>query len=270
MAAPNQPVMHTTFKEIKIHTAKCDECNYHNSSTIYRCIDCSQQCCTPCWNKKGGDGTHLINSGSMSAQKPIIVKAEDVEKSKLRKKKNVGEGRKRRVKKTVQAMEKDVDENNEGGDDIENGSAEDALTDNNVMQAGRKTLKIDSKGAIMDDDETDDDDAMVYPTSMSKQTVKADNNSVKNTRTVKGSHDDPMDGPSNAISLGNKNKSKRKHTAISDNEAITGRHSEYAWAYQHAAKEGKKRVRTTSDAPSTMTDSTLSGPASTENVSSHT
>ena len=54
---------HTNFMEIKIHTAKCDTCNKHNTSTMYRCQDCGQQCCTPCWMRKGGDGTHILNAG---------------------------------------------------------------------------------------------------------------------------------------------------------------------------------------------------------------
>ena len=54
---------HTSFMEIKIHTAKCDSCNKHNTSTMFRCRDCGQQCCTPCWQRKGGDGTHVLNAG---------------------------------------------------------------------------------------------------------------------------------------------------------------------------------------------------------------
>ena len=54
---------HTTFIQIKIHTAKCDTCNKHNTLTMFRCVDCGQQCCTPCWLRKGGDGTHVLNAG---------------------------------------------------------------------------------------------------------------------------------------------------------------------------------------------------------------
>ena len=54
---------HSTFIPIKIHTAKCDTCNKHNTQTMFRCADCGQQCCTPCWLKKGGDGTHILNAG---------------------------------------------------------------------------------------------------------------------------------------------------------------------------------------------------------------
>ena len=64
MSNPNRTVRtHTNFIEIKIHTAKCDTCNKHNTSTMFRCADCGQQCCTACWTKKGGDGTHVLNAG---------------------------------------------------------------------------------------------------------------------------------------------------------------------------------------------------------------
>ncbi|KAL1960288.1 hypothetical protein VTO42DRAFT_8248 [Malbranchea cinnamomea] len=49
---------HTTFKQIKIHTAKCDVCNRHNKSTLHRCTDCGWQICSPCWEKRGGNGEH--------------------------------------------------------------------------------------------------------------------------------------------------------------------------------------------------------------------
>lgn len=78
---------HETFKEIKIHTAKCDECDKHNAHTIYRCLDCSLQCCTPCWEKKGGDGKHVINSVIATAGKPVIVKADSAEQRKQKKQK---------------------------------------------------------------------------------------------------------------------------------------------------------------------------------------
>lgn len=53
--ANRQP--HTTFKPIKIHTAKCDVCNNHNKATLHRCVECGWQICTPCWNLRGS-GAH--------------------------------------------------------------------------------------------------------------------------------------------------------------------------------------------------------------------
>lgn len=55
--------VHDQFEEIKIHTAKCDSCNKHNKLIIYRCKKCGQQCCTPCWQRKGGDDNHILNGG---------------------------------------------------------------------------------------------------------------------------------------------------------------------------------------------------------------
>ncbi|KAI4256666.1 MAG: hypothetical protein LQ352_001984 [Teloschistes flavicans] len=54
--------VHDTFDPITIHTAKCDICNKHNTSTMFRCTKCGRQCCTPCWDRKGGDGRHNLHN----------------------------------------------------------------------------------------------------------------------------------------------------------------------------------------------------------------
>ena len=75
------PSPHSTFTEIKIHTAKCDICNKHNALTMYRCVDCGQQCCTPCLIGKGGDGIHVLN-----AESTIIPAVKFVPTNKMKKK----------------------------------------------------------------------------------------------------------------------------------------------------------------------------------------
>lgn len=55
--------LHTNFEAIKVHTAKCDTCDKHNTLIIYRCADCGMQCCTPCWQERGGDDNHVLNGG---------------------------------------------------------------------------------------------------------------------------------------------------------------------------------------------------------------
>ncbi|PGH17383.1 hypothetical protein AJ80_04839 [Polytolypa hystricis UAMH7299] len=57
-ASTPPPEPHSTFKQITIHTAKCDVCNLHNKSTLRRCTDCGWQICSPCWSARGGNGTH--------------------------------------------------------------------------------------------------------------------------------------------------------------------------------------------------------------------
>lgn len=57
-ARPRPKPRHTTFKTVKIHTAKCDVCNHHNTSTLARCIDCGWQICTPCLADRGGNAGH--------------------------------------------------------------------------------------------------------------------------------------------------------------------------------------------------------------------
>ncbi|KAL1882507.1 hypothetical protein Plec18167_002923 [Paecilomyces lecythidis] len=49
---------HTSFVTVRIHTAKCDICNCHNTSILRRCATCGWQICTPCWDARGGDGRH--------------------------------------------------------------------------------------------------------------------------------------------------------------------------------------------------------------------
>jgi len=58
------PTLHQTFTPVTIHTAKCDICNQHNRSVLFRCADCGWHVCTPCWTEKGGDGTHVMNEGA--------------------------------------------------------------------------------------------------------------------------------------------------------------------------------------------------------------
>ena len=53
--------VHTEFETITIHTAKCDLCNRHNTSEMFRCTKCGRHCCKPCWDSKGGDGRHTVH-----------------------------------------------------------------------------------------------------------------------------------------------------------------------------------------------------------------
>ena len=57
---------HTDFMEVRVHTAKCDSCEKHNTLTLYRCMECGQQVCSSCW-KKSGDRTHVFGGGSRNA-----------------------------------------------------------------------------------------------------------------------------------------------------------------------------------------------------------
>ncbi|KAL8763295.1 MAG: hypothetical protein Q9184_000851 [Pyrenodesmia sp. 2 TL-2023] len=54
--------VHDIFTVITAHTAKCDLCNQHNKDKMYRCQKCGRQQCTPCWEKKGGDGRHSLHN----------------------------------------------------------------------------------------------------------------------------------------------------------------------------------------------------------------
>ena len=245
MAASGQPAMHQTFKEIKIHTAKCDECNKHNSHTIYRCIDCSQQCCTPCWDKKGGDGTHFIASGSMNAQRPIIVKAEDVEKSKLKRKKKTVGGTKRATKSKANALKKRafIEESDGGDSDIESQSSDLQFTDQESTQESDTPFETSSEEVVVQKDKHDEVNLPLPLTSKQKKAVKVSKKSSKTAVIAQ------QDGP---VCSSKKRGYKRKHTASTDT-GINADSSEFAWAFEHAAQEGKKRLCTTSTGSSAKT-----------------
>ncbi|KAI4230346.1 MAG: hypothetical protein L6R36_000157 [Xanthoria steineri] len=53
--------LHTEFETITIHTAKCDICDQHNTSEMFRCTKCGRHCCKPCWDARGGDGRHTVH-----------------------------------------------------------------------------------------------------------------------------------------------------------------------------------------------------------------
>ncbi|KAI9796368.1 MAG: hypothetical protein M1833_006373 [Piccolia ochrophora] len=64
-----RPLLHTTFEDVTIHTAKCDICNARNKAVLKRCTQCGWSVCQPCWADRSGrgdgtyDGSHLINEG---------------------------------------------------------------------------------------------------------------------------------------------------------------------------------------------------------------
>ena len=90
MAPPG--LLHTEFRQVKIHTAKCDFCNRNNKDVIMQCKTCALNFCTPCWLKRGQDGTHIMNDGDRGyaatvalgakAQSKLKPKTDTIEKSK--------------------------------------------------------------------------------------------------------------------------------------------------------------------------------------------
>lgn len=63
--------LHSHWEEIKIHTAKCDKCNEHNKSIMYRCTDgCSRQLCTPCKLADPQSGKHPMYGGMFRRNHP--------------------------------------------------------------------------------------------------------------------------------------------------------------------------------------------------------
>ena len=63
--------LHSHWEEIKIHTAKCDKCNEHNKSIMYRCTDgCGRQLCTPCKLADPQGGKHPMYGGMIRRTPP--------------------------------------------------------------------------------------------------------------------------------------------------------------------------------------------------------
>lgn len=115
--------VHDKFVEIKIHTAKCDNCNKHNTAIIFRCQTCGQQCCTPCWQRKGGDDKHRLNGGDQGFAVPSEVLGRRKRESAIVSKK------KRARRLTARKDEDDGDDNYE--DDNGEGYAEAIATREN-------------------------------------------------------------------------------------------------------------------------------------------
>lgn len=59
-------MQHNTFHAVLIHTAKCDICNMHNRSVIFRCTDCGWQVCTPCKTARTCGTGDNVNFGGLS------------------------------------------------------------------------------------------------------------------------------------------------------------------------------------------------------------
>ena len=205
MSSGDSAKMHTTFKEVKIHTAKCDECDKHNSSTIYRCMTCSQQCCTPCWNKKGGDGTHLINTGMITAQPLTFLQADSYTRNKTGRKKKTAKGNSK-PKQTVHLSTNDS-----------------AVPKQEIDHDGDSSInQSTSNGRDSVDTSTD----QLKPTKLVEQLANSARSSA---------------GPSSNTLSNTEQTNKRKHTATLDNELSNEGVRQYKWAFK--PPQGRKKIR---------------------------
>lgn len=118
--------VHDKFVEIKIHTAKCDNCNKHNTAIIFRCQTCGQQCCTPCWQRNGGDDRHKLNGGDQG----FTVAGEVLGR---RKRESARMNASRRVRRRMTVTDDDGDDANDEDDNGE-GCAEVIATSENKAQ----------------------------------------------------------------------------------------------------------------------------------------
>jgi hypothetical protein len=49
------------YKRVKIHTAKCTECDFRNDELMRRCPGCTFQICQPCYDKRLKEGVSLLH-----------------------------------------------------------------------------------------------------------------------------------------------------------------------------------------------------------------
>lgn len=56
----------TSFTSVKVHTAKCSECDQRNQETMVRCPGCTFQLCRPCRNRREAAGRSLAHGNMMT------------------------------------------------------------------------------------------------------------------------------------------------------------------------------------------------------------
>lgn len=108
--------IHDRFAKIEIHTAKCDVCDQRNTATIYRCLTCGQQTCTPCVNRiDGTDGIHVLKYVippviSAKKRKKVLQQNED--------KTNEGKRRKAKILPKVNDADEPIESDDETQSDV--------------------------------------------------------------------------------------------------------------------------------------------------------
>ncbi|KAI8931726.1 hypothetical protein NX059_011369 [Plenodomus lindquistii] len=66
----------TLYRIVKVHTAKCTECDKRNKAVMRRCPGCTFQVCTPCFERRKKNGKGLRHGMSMSSSaSPLTVRA---------------------------------------------------------------------------------------------------------------------------------------------------------------------------------------------------
>ena len=228
MATQGQQARHTTFREIKIHTAKCERCNKHNYNTIYRCIDCTAQCCTPCWEKMGnGDGIHPTN---WTNAKPIIIKSEVKQKTKSTKEKKSGDAINKR--KRVKGQKMTIEEEKKFVKELDEEVAGVVAMEQNVSSS------LHSKPTTASSRRSRDEvSSSLQPDSRPRSIYGASTSSTEHE--LSHNHDDV---PGHIVMPGEKQAPKRKINNISENKNIGNLRNQYAWAFKHASEEGNKKV----------------------------
>ncbi|KAI9656701.1 MAG: hypothetical protein M1829_000387 [Trizodia sp. TS-e1964] len=134
-ALRSNSLAHSTFSVIRIHTAKCDDCNQRNKSTLQRCDTCGKQICHTCMYKRDGDGTHLMNEGDRgwTAERALVFESKPKEimthkksgKKPKEKKNTKGRGGAKGKNSTINDQDDIEDEENAKGKETTRGYADD-------------------------------------------------------------------------------------------------------------------------------------------------
>lgn len=134
MPTPTAQV-HDRFAKIEIHTAKCDVCDQRNMATIYRCLTCGQQTCTPCVNRKAGtDGIHVLKyvvSPVMSAKKRKKLLQQNGDKN------NEAKKRKTRILRKDSDDDEPIESDDESQVDVEAGTRRSYTASRHQRSAGK-------------------------------------------------------------------------------------------------------------------------------------
>ena len=129
-----------------------------------------------------------------------------------------------------------------------------------MLETGSSTRKPSHRtrtsSNINSHDDDADDSANSFEALFGKQSFKMTKEPRPSSNAAEevGSGSDHVDTPRNSSpSLEtSRRSSKRKSIVISEDENLSEKYADYAWAFKHVAEEGRKRVKTSSSSGTTV------------------
>ena len=169
---------HSKFREIIIHTAKCDLCELHNKDKLYTCCSCNINMCTPCIKSAGRDDPHVLNEDSTIIPAPPMAKGKG--KTKKRPRESEGNSCKpsNKAPSTALSSRKNLRKHIAEGKETDKGKSRQlALVDGDETESDKKAenmLPLTSirEHKLHDPDETESDFEMHSQPTIKRQCVK--------------------------------------------------------------------------------------------------